>query len=267
MDTSGSDDDLIAEGMHLQARTKTFLARLKLRLRKRKPEEPSAEDTQQKKPRESQEEIKLALTAAGFGEDVKTVIRCLKERNVNRVALITKLWEVDKNEEDISVLPSLPDFSHYERARVSSLLLGRLERETEGTEIAAALAVCNLVTSYDHGPATTSLIDGGLIALLVKIVSSHRDQADVVERGLFVVADMADCSSNVYHKVAFVVAFAHPRSSFSCFSSDGKEQLIELGIVLVLEKILESYTNNHDVTWAACTACYCLALMGKTKAE
>ena len=109
MDTSGSDDDLIAEGMHLQARTKTFLARLKLRLRKRKPEEPSAEDTQQKKPRESQEEIKLALTAAGFGEDVKTVIRCLKERNVNRVALITKLWEVDKNEEDISVLPSLPD--------------------------------------------------------------------------------------------------------------------------------------------------------------
>ena len=198
-ESSGSDDELMAEGLHLQAQTKKFLAKLKLRLRKRKPEEPSANDTQQKKPKESQEEIKLALTAEGFGDDVITVIRCLKERNVNRVALINKLWEADTYAEDTNILPELPSFSSDDRVKVSSLLLRRLEGEKEETEIAAVLAACNLAMK---GPTQliTLLIEGGLIDLLMKIVNLYRHQADIVERGLFVASDMADYHGKVTPK-------------------------------------------------------------------
>ena len=198
-ESSGSDDELMAEGMHLQAQTKKFLAKLKLRLRKRKPEEPSANDTQQKKPKESQEEIKLALTAEGFGDDVITVIRCLKERNVNRVALINKLWEADTYAEDTNILPELPSFSSDDRVKVSSLLLRRLEGEKEETEIAAVLAACNLAMK---GPTQliTLLIEGGLIDLLVKIVNLYRHQADIVERGLFIASGMADYHGKVTPK-------------------------------------------------------------------
>ena len=163
-------------------------------------------------------EIKLALTEEGFSDDVRKVIKGLKERNVNGAAAVNQLWEfqmkcMKDGVYDLSISP----FSSAERKEVSSLLLERLKEEKEGKEIAAVLAVCRLVT-YD-GEMRTSLAEGGLAAPLVEIINSHRHQVDVAERGLFAAADIAyengkeciDCEEDV---VVFVVKSAPPECSF-----------------------------------------------------
>ena len=163
-------------------------------------------------------EIKLALTKEGFSDDVRKVIKGLKERNVNRVALITKLWEFRKKcLKGGAILPFAP-FSSDEVKEVSSLLLKRVKEEKEGKEIAAVLAVCTLVTWHDDA-MTVSLTEGGLAAPLVEIINSHRDEVDMVERGLFTAGwithnngkECVDCEEDV---VVFVVKFTHPNISF-----------------------------------------------------
>ena len=162
-------------------------------------------------------EIKLALTKEGWSDDVRKVIKGLKERNVNGAAAANQLWEFWKKcVKDVNL--SISPFSSDERKEVSSLLLERLKEEKEGKEIAAVLAVCFLVMWYDVG-MRTSLIEGGLAAPLVEIINSHRDQVDVVERGLWAAGALAwengkqciDCEEDV---VVFVVKSAPPECSF-----------------------------------------------------
>jgi len=164
-------------------------------------------------------EIKLALTKEGFSDDVRKVIKGLKERNVNGAAAANQLWEFWKKcwKEGVYDL-SISPFSSAERKEVSSLLLERLKEEKEGKEIAAVLAVCSLVMEYDGG-MMISLIQGGLAAPLAEIINSHRDQVDVVERGLQAAGAIAcvngkeciDCEEDV---VVFVVKSAPPECSF-----------------------------------------------------
>ena len=127
-------------------------------------------------------EIKLALTEEGLSDDVRKVIKGLKERNVNRAAVITQLWEFCKKFWKDGVYPLLSPFSSDEVEEVSSLLLGRVKEENEGKDIVTVLAVCRLVMRDDA--MRTSLSEGGLAGPLVEIINSHHDQADVVERGL-----------------------------------------------------------------------------------
>ena len=164
---------------------------------KRKPEEPSTEDTQQKKPKESQEEsdeesqekeIKLALTKEGFSEDVRKALKALATRNVNRFALITQLWEFWKKckQDDVSLeaVASPRDGPRW----VSHWLLHPLKEAKEEKEIAAVLALCALVTEQSDGyfEARQLLVKKGLAGPLAVIIKSHLDQADIVERGLIV---------------------------------------------------------------------------------
>ena len=135
-------------------------------------------------------EIKLALTKEGFSDDVRKVIKGLKERTVNRVALITELWEFWKKCWKEGAVLSFARFSPDEVKEVSSMLLERVKEEKEGKEIAAVLAVCHLVMWYDDA-MRASLVEGGLAAPLVEIINSHRDEVDVVERGLHAAARIA----------------------------------------------------------------------------
>jgi len=59
----------------------------------------------------------------------------------------------------------------------------------------------------------------------------------------------------------FVVKFTHP--TFRLFSSAGVNKLVSLGFVSTLEKSMESYSNNHEVMWAASWTCYNLARYGR----
>ena len=130
------------------------------------------------------------------------------------------------------------------------------------------LAVCSLVLWHD-GPMRALLAEGGLAAPLVEIINSHRDEVDVVERGLFAIGSIAyvdgkecvDCEEDV---VVFVVKLTHPNISFHLFpSAAGVNKLIRLGIVSTLEKIMESHSNNHDVMWPASDTCDSLARFGR----
>jgi len=163
-------------------------------------------------------EIKLALTKEGFSDDVRKVIKGLKERNVNGAAAANQLWEFWKKNGG-----SISPFSSDERKEVSSLLLERLKEEKEGKEIAAVLAVCSLVMWYDGREMRTSLVEGGLAAPLVEIINSHRDQVDVVERGLWaacwVVHDGKECVDCEEDVVVFVVNSAPPECSFHSICS------------------------------------------------
>ena len=216
---------------------------------------------------ETNSEIKLALTQEGLGDDVRKVIKGLKERNVNRVALITKLWEFHKKywKDVVVFLSFVRFFSSDEVKEVSSLLLERVKEEKEGKEIAAVLAVCYLVMRYD-GVMAASLVEGGLAAPLVEIINSHRDEVDVIERGLFTAGDTAvfygkecvDCEEE--DAVVFVVIPTF--HLFRLLSSDGTNEL-SLGIVSILEKIMESHSNNNDVMWAASLTCWKLAEYGR----
>ena len=91
----------------------------------------------------------LALAKERFSDDVRKVLKGLKERNVNRAALITQLWEFCKKCWKDEVHLSLYRFSSDEVKEVSSLLLERVKEVKEGKEIAAVLAVCSLVMRYD----------------------------------------------------------------------------------------------------------------------
>ena len=52
--------------------------------------------------------------------------------------------------------------------------------------------------------------------------------------------------------------------SFRLFSSAAVvNKLISLGIVSTLEKSMESYSNNHDVMYAASLTCFRLAAYGR----
>lgn len=164
----------------------------------------------------------MALTKEGFSDDVRKVIEGLKERNVNRAALITQLWEFWKKCWKDGVLLSFSPFSSDEVKEVSSSLLERVKEEKEGKEIAAVLAVCHLVVRNDDA-MRASLVGGGLAGPLVEIINSHRDQVDVVERGLWAAALIAakngkecvDCEEDV---VVFVVKFTHPTFHFISFA-------------------------------------------------
>ena len=166
-------------------------------------------------------EIKLALTKDGFSDDVRKVIKGLNERNVNRAAVITQLWEFCKKCWKEGVSLSLSRFSSNEAKEVSSLLLERVKEEKEGKEIAAVLAVCFLVMEYENA-MRASLGERGLAVPLMEIINSHRDQVDVVERGLFTAGWIAynngkecvDCEEDV---VVFVVKFTHPTFHFISF--------------------------------------------------
>jgi len=111
------------------------------------------------------------------------VIKDIEERNVNRAASVDYLQRVW--DESFSPL-CIPMFSADERNGLSSFLLGRLKEEKEGDDIALVLAVCSVVMSYDVA-TRSSLVEGGLVALLVEILNSHGDHKDVVERGLWTV--------------------------------------------------------------------------------
>ena len=170
-------------------------------------------------------EIKLALTKEGFSDDVRKVLKGLKERNVNRAALINKLWEFwkkcRKDAVNLSHDLSISRSPSAEVKEASSLLLERVKEEKEGEDIAAVLAVCSLVLCYD-GETRAPLFEGGLAAPLVKILNSHLGQVDVVERGLFTAGWMAfdngkecvDCEEDV---VVFVIESAHPTARFIWF--------------------------------------------------
>ena len=121
---------------------------------------------------------------------------------------------------------------------------------------------------YD-GAMKAALAEGGLAAPLMEIINSHRDEVDVVERGLLTAAWIAgnngkecvDCEEDV---VVFVVKLTHPNISFRLFSSAAAvNKLISLGIISTLEKIMEPYSNNHEVMWAASWTCYNLAEYGR----
>ena len=152
---------------------------------------------------------------------MRKVIKGLNERNVNRVALITRLLEFWKKCLKDVVFLSFSRFSSDERKEVSSLLLERVKEEKEGKEIAAVLALCALVMWGDVA-MRTSLFEGGLTDPLMEIINSHRDQVDVVERGLFTAAWIAfingkeciDCEGDV---VVFVIKFTHPTLHFISF--------------------------------------------------
>lgn len=157
---------------------------------KRKPEEPSTEDTQQKKPKESQEEIKLALTAGGFSEDVRRALEALETRNANRMILIAQLWEFwkkcTKDGIRLKAIVSSDDGLRW----VSRWLLKEAKEEKE---IAAVLAVCALITEQLDGcfEEREMLIIKGLADPLAVIIKSHLDQADIVERGLIIAVCIA----------------------------------------------------------------------------
>lgn len=130
--------------------------------------------------------IRLILTRGGFGEDLRTVTLCVQERNVSQVDLATELWKYwkeawAKDEFLFSAFPS--DDNKW----LSSMLLERLK---EGKEIMPALAVCTILLRRDTG-IRTRLIEGGLAALLAKILDSHYILTDVVERGLVALGGIA----------------------------------------------------------------------------
>ena len=183
---------------------------------KRKPEEPSTEDTQQKKPKESDEEsqekeIKLALTKEGFSEDVRKALNALATRNVNRFALITQLWEFWNKCKKNGVYPETVASPDDGPGWVSHWLLHPLMEAKEEKEIAAVLAVCALVTDPSNGysEAREMLITKGLAGPLAMIINSHLDQADIVERGLIVAADIAWANGKECALIVVVLLFIY----------------------------------------------------------
>ena len=185
-DDSELMEEIKTEVMRLHVQSKELLD--KLHSRKRKPEEPSTEDINQKKPKESQEEIKLALTEEGFSEDMRKALKALETRDVNRLAVITQLWEFWKKcKKDRVCLEAVASFDDRPRW-VSRWLLRPLLEAMEEKEIAAVLALCALVLDQCdvYFEARQLLVKKGLAGPLVVIIESHLDQADIVERGLVV---------------------------------------------------------------------------------
>lgn len=133
--------------------------------------------------------IQLILTREGFAEDLKTVILCVRERDANEVDLATELWKYWK-EAWAKDEPLFSAFPSDDKKYLSSMLLGRLKEEKEGKDITPALAVCTILLRRDTG-MRTRLIEGGLAALLAKILDSHYILTDVVERGLVALGGIA----------------------------------------------------------------------------
>ncbi len=186
------EEELRTEAIHLQAHLKEFLDKLERHSRKRKPQESSTEDAQQKKPEESQEEIKLALTKGSFDDDTKKVLGALKTRNANRAVLIFQLWEYWKDCWRRGIARPIPFAFRYETEETVSLLLGLLQKREA---IAAVFAMCALVMVDDK--RREPFAEGGLADLLVEIINSHPGQEDIVESGLQAAFQLARNQGNV----------------------------------------------------------------------
>lgn len=209
-------------------------------------------------------EIKLALTKEGFNGDVRKVVKALKERNVNRVALITKLWESWKKNQQKEIRRSVPRFSRCKRKEVASMLLERLEEEKEGKDIAAVLAVCNFVMDHD-GAMWVSLTERGLAVRLVEILDLRRYDADVVEKGLFAAKHTALFEGKECVECRCACTRIHSSQHFISFrllSLADASELIRLGIISILENSIEYHSKNHDVMWAASFTCWGLINWG-----
>lgn len=187
-DDSKLGEELRSEGARLQALLKEYVTQVERYLQKRKQEGPSTEDAQEKKSKvDKEEEVKLVLTKETFGDNTRKVVQCLRERSNNRVALVAQLWQFYKKCEQDGFGVQRVVFPRSEEEEVSKLLLQRL---SEGKELATVLAVCIIVQQYHDGIAQR-LTRGGLTDSLSAIIDSHRDEAAVVEPGLFAAAWVA----------------------------------------------------------------------------
>ena len=89
-------------------------------------------------------EIELSLTKEGFSDDVRKVIKGLKEENVNVVTAVNQLWEYRRKCVKDGVVLSISPFSSDESKEGSYLLLERMKEEKEGKDIADTLPAYRL---------------------------------------------------------------------------------------------------------------------------
>lgn len=186
-DDSKLGEELRSEGARLQVLLADYVTKVERHLQKRKQEGPSTEDTQEKKSKDDEEEVKLVLTKETFGDNTRKVVQCLRERSNNRVALVAQLWQFYKKCRGDGFGVRRVVFPQSEEEEVSNLLLQRL---SEGKELATVLAVC-VVVQFNDDDIAQRLVRGGLTDSLPRIIDSHRDEAGVVEPGLFATAWVA----------------------------------------------------------------------------
>lgn len=158
-------------------------------------------------------EIKLALTKDGFSDDLRKIIKCLKEKDVNHTTMTNRLWEFCEDFEQLSITP----FTLDETKELIPLLLERVQaladRAKQEKEIAGVLAVCVLAAKYDFA-VRAPLIDGGLIVPLMKIIKGHRDQENVLEKGLWVANWLIHCNGK--ERVLSSLLVVNLMASFIC---------------------------------------------------
>lgn len=179
----------------------------------------------------SEPETKSESTKKSFNELLRDIIKNPNEKK------ITKLWNYWKKHEKDEISFCVSPFSPGEVEDISSSLQRRVK---EGNDI-ASVTICALLAGHDSCMAA-SLAKRGLAAPLMEIVGSCRDQADLVDRGLFAIAFLAN-------DAVFV------------------KELFDLGLVSVLEIIFESHSDQFDVIWAASTVCQRLAVFGEWRSK
>ncbi len=130
----------------------------------------------------------------GFVKEVEEVARDFLGRGADRVVRINQLWEffIENVKSGRIGIPSI-HVTPFGVKRVTALLLALLREEKDAEKIASALAICCFLARGNIA-MTLSLVDGRLASLLATIVRSRRNEADVVGRGLWVIALMADKS-------------------------------------------------------------------------
>ena len=151
-------------------------------------------------------EVKLALTEEGFSDDLRTVIRCMEEKHVDRLAIVDRLWGFYQECNKKSIGLRIAFFSREEAKRTHSVISQGLQTRTGPKEIIAVLSMGLLVVNHDYEmkkpfedkPAEPSddktaepSDDKKLQWPLVAAMFAYPNDKDVLHRGLLLASELA----------------------------------------------------------------------------
>lgn len=143
-------------------------------------------------------EVKLALTEEGFSDDLRTVIRCMEEKHVDRLAIVDRLWGFYQECNKKSIGLRIAFFSREEAKRTHSVISQGLQNRTGPKEIIAVLSMGLLVVNHDYEMAkpfddkTAEPLDNKKLQWpLVAAMFAYPNDKDVLHRGLLLASELA----------------------------------------------------------------------------